>query len=888
MNSNRWEKLNRLYDQLSSLDPAAQDAVIREQGLDADMESHLRKMLQAEDSTAFMSQPPALDIVFESLRKGSQFGAYRIEQEMATGGMGRVFKAQLLDSDVPIFVALKLIRAELKNAQLENRFLHEKNILSKLQHNHIATLMDAGVTDNGVPYIATQWIEGDTIDVYCREHKLGLNARLELFVQVCEAVQYAHQQLIIHRDLKPANILVDHNGQVKLLDFGIAKLLGEDASGQANTQIFTPEYAAPEQIRGETCTTATDVYALGVLLFELLTGEKRFDQKATLLVERLTQIAQQRTRKASEADMSMDHSISQVRLRGTLDTIINTAMHIQMDKRYQSVAMLIEDIHRYHNHLPIQAMDDSMWYRLRMFVARNALTSVLGLMVFVSLLGGLLLVSHQRQEAVLAQQQAEQESNKNNQMLSFFSKVLETASPISGGSTNITVRDMFLKGAEKFDIESIENPELKAEIAAEVSFIYSELNEYGIAETYLQPALAYHEKRLSTQATTYLILALQMKTVLFEKGQNQQALDWLEGALQKVEPYHVAPETKAEALIYMGELNVQLNQKDTALKYYNQAEQLAVSIQHHESLGKVNFYKRILLDEGLSSQEQIVMLEKARFHFTKAYGNSHPDLLAVENSLALMFKEQGKYFQADQLYADLRKNNTLLYDQENTAYLTNHADTKYYLGQFDQAVQLSSEAIQLLGINQIEDNFYSIAAKIIKARSLTELKKYAEALQLYDEAAEFFAEKLPEDHFIHAVLNSYRLDHFLKSGALEKAQQLSLNLENQGQTQVNDSPGSKRIYMNILIVLGSLQIQQGDFQTSLEHFTKAADILEQHMSNESWLYWLAYSGMNYSKKNLGQNYDGEVLQQALAQLYAQVGADHWYHQLFEVAEMQDE
>ena len=888
MNSDRWEQLNQLYDRLTGLDQAAQEIVIKEHDLDAELESQLRKMLQADSSTAFMSHPAALDIDFETPQENSQFGAYRIEQEMATGGMGRVFKAQSLDSDVPIFVALKLIRAELKNAQLEDRFLHEKSILSKLHHNHIATLMDAGVTQSGVPYIATQWIDGIAIDVYCEQHALGLNARLDLFLQVCEAVQYAHQQLIIHRDLKPANILVDHNAQVKLLDFGIAKLMDEDSGGQANTQIFTPEYAAPEQILGEPCTTATDVYALGILLFELLTGKKKHDQQSGSLADRLAQITQQPIRKASEADLDVDHPISHLRLRGTLDTIINTAMHSQMDKRYQSVAMLIEDIQRYRSHLPIQAMDDSIWYRLRMFVARNTLTSVLGLMVFVSLLGGLLLVGHQRQEALMAQQLAEQESQKNNQMLSFFSNVLQTAVPESGGRTNISVRDMFLQGAEEFDIERIEDPKLQAEIAGEISFIYSQLNEYEIAETYLGLALHYYEKRLSSEATAYLILALRMKTILFEKGQNQQALEWLKAALSKVNTYEVDPKIKAEALIYMGVLNAQLNKNELALEFYDQAERLAETIQDHESLGKVNYYSRILLDESLSSDAQIEMLEKARFHFNQAYGNSHPDLLAVQNSLALLLKEQGKYIQADALFVDLRDNNALLYDRENTAHLTNHADTKYYLGDFEQAVQLSSRAIELMRNNQTEDNFYSVAAKIILARSLTELKKYSEAVLLYEQAATFFARQLPESHYIHAVLDSYRLDHFLKSGALQKAEQLSIDLKSKGQDQLNDSPGSKRIYMNILMVLGSLEMYKGNFQASLEHLTGAADILEKHMSNESWLYWLAYSGKAYSNKKLGKVYDAEGLQQGLSQLYAQIGAEHWYHQLFEYAEAQHE
>ena len=880
MNADHWDKLNQLYDQLTGLDSAEQEVLIKNMGLDQHMETHLRKMLEADQSTGFMSTPPSLDVVLETLQEDSQFGSYRIIQEMATGGMGRVFKAQLMDSDVPIFTALKLIRAELKNAHLENRFLHEKNILSKLQHNHIATLMDAGVTDTGVPYIATQWIDGQPIDVYCRDQQLNLDARLHLFLQVCEAVEYAHQQLIIHRDLKPANILVDHNGHVKLLDFGIAKLLDDEQARQTQTQMFTPDYAAPEQIQGKACTTATDVYALGVLLYELLTGEKRFDQKNLSLADRIALISTPQTNKASDTSVADDHPVNTTRLRGALDTIINTAMHTETERRYQSVSSLIEDIRRYRSNLPIQAMDDSIWYRMRMFAARNTLATVLTALVFISLLGGLLLVSYQRQEALKAQHQAEQQSKKSAQMLSFFSKVLETASPVAGGSTNITVRDMFVKGAEKFDIEAIEDPELQAEIAAEVSFIYNQLDEYATAEPYLKTAIKHYEQRLPTHATEFLILALRMKTVLFEKGQPQQALDWLQGALDNTEPYPVEGNIKAEALINIGQLNAELNQVETALTYYDEAEQLAESIQHHESIGKVNYYRRILLDEKLSSEEQMAMLEKSRLHFGKAFGDVHPTLIAVENSLAILLKDQGAYLQADALFTELIKDNAALYGRDNSSHITNHADTKFYLGQFEQGVELATEAINLLQQNQTEESFYSIAAKIIKARSLTELKRYSEAEALYDDAVAFFSEKLPPSHYIHAVLNSYRVDHYLKSNQVQKAIELSAGLEAQGEAQLSDSPGSRRIHMNILMVLGSLELQQKNFQQSLQHFSKASDILQQYMSNESWLYWLAQSGRELSKQQLQQAFDPDLLQQAQTQLFDQIGTDHWYHQLF--------
>jgi len=286
MTPERWQQVRGIFDQATSL-PATERPAYLDQACtaDPDLRREVDSLLLAhhEAGTEFLNTP-AINLSRPApSRVGRRIGAYNIIEEIGRGGMGEVYRAGRADGQYEKEVAIKLVRGGYNTASVLERFRHERQILASLDHPNIARLLDGGTTDEGLPYLVMELIEGTPIDQYCDAHKLGVNERLGLFVQVCSAVQYAHQRLVIHRDIKPGNILVTKEGVPKLLDFGIAKIL--DPAASAATTVagpMTPEYASPEQIRGEPITTATDVYSLGVVLYQLLTGRSPYPKNTNV------------------------------------------------------------------------------------------------------------------------------------------------------------------------------------------------------------------------------------------------------------------------------------------------------------------------------------------------------------------------------------------------------------------------------------------------------------------------------------------------------------------------------------------------------------------------------------------------------------------------------
>lgn len=289
MKSEQWQQVRDILDSAIGLSPSERSVYLDQAcASDSELRSEVESLLQSHDEagSVFLNTPAAdlkaalSDASPRSSWIGRRLGVYQIESEIGHGGMGEVYRAVRADGQFKKNVAIKVVRGGYDTAAVLERFRHERQILASLDHPNIARLYDGGTTEEGIPYLVMELIEGIPVDQYCAEHNLSINDRLKLFAQICGAVQFAHQRLVIHRDIKPSNILVTSDGTPKLLDFGIAKLL--DASGGGETTMLpamTPEYASPEQIRGEPITTATDVYSLGVVLYRLLTGRSPYPEK---------------------------------------------------------------------------------------------------------------------------------------------------------------------------------------------------------------------------------------------------------------------------------------------------------------------------------------------------------------------------------------------------------------------------------------------------------------------------------------------------------------------------------------------------------------------------------------------------------------------------------
>ena len=358
---------------------------------DRDLEQQVRSLMDGRDrAPAWLAQPVwrAAPQPVQGM-EGRELSGYRLTREIGSGGMGSVYLAERNDGTFQKQVAIKLVRAGRDSTEILERFRRERQILASLDHPNIARLLDGGSTEEGIPYFVMELVDGLPLLQWADEHKLDIRQRLELFRKVCEAVSYAHRHLVVHRDLKPANILVTVDGSVKLLDFGIAKLLDPEPNVEAGltetlNSVMTPDYASPEQVKGTAITTSSDVYSLGVILYELLTGNRPYNLTSKAMHEVLRAIIEDEPARPSESAGSGNEKLRK-ELTNDLDDITLMALRKEPDRRYRSVEALSEDIERHLEDLPISARKEEPWYRLRRFVRRHP-AGLLALAVMIWLL----------------------------------------------------------------------------------------------------------------------------------------------------------------------------------------------------------------------------------------------------------------------------------------------------------------------------------------------------------------------------------------------------------------------------------------------------------------------------------------------------------------------
>jgi tetratricopeptide (TPR) repeat protein len=413
-----WERIQSLFLQAADLPPEEQahfldSACAIEPGLRAEVESLLatdRKGLEClssaiENEAALLIDTWGAGPSDAQNLSGNRLGPWRAVREIGHGGMGIVYLATRDDDHFHKRVAIKVVRRGMETAEELGRFRHERQILANLDHPYIARLLDGGATSDGRPFLVMDYVEGVPVDVFCREHSLGVRERLELFLRICEAVAHAHRNLVVHRDLKPGNIFVTADGTPRLLDFGVAKLLTGDSARDAATHTlagfaFTPEYASPEQVRGGTVTTATDVYSLGAILYELLTGARAQPIQTNSPIEIDCAVCKTEVRKPSLTAPGLD---------ADLDFIVLKAMRKEPEHRYASVDALAEDIRRHLDKQPVLAREGSLRYRGGKFVRRNRAAFGGGVVFAAVLIGGAAASAFQAQRADRERARAEDE-----------------------------------------------------------------------------------------------------------------------------------------------------------------------------------------------------------------------------------------------------------------------------------------------------------------------------------------------------------------------------------------------------------------------------------------------------------------------------------------------
>lgn len=539
MNAERWQKIKVILEEAIEVSPSQRAGYLEKSCAgDRDLRREVQELLDFEDEPAAKALEQD---VFSALTTngfsadskkfiGRKVNNYTIVAELGAGGMGMVFLAERNDGEFDQRVALKVIKRGMDSEAVLRRFINERQILASLKHPNIAHLINGGTTDDGLPYFVMEYVEGDTILENAALENLDLDARLNLFRKVCAAVSFAHQNLVIHRDLKPSNILITKNGEVKLLDFGIAKLLKNEADNlmtATQIQAFTPEYASPEQVRGEKLTTASDVYSLGVILHELLTGVRPFEtgglnigeiiksvcetepvrpssipnskfRVQNLRSNKSTDVIDEQETNNNQPKTDLKSQISNLKfLRGDLDNIILKALRKEPERRYSSVEQFSEDVRRHQQGLPVTASKDTWKYRTSKFLKRNKISVVSATLILISLIAGITTSIYQAKNAQRERLKAEQRFNDVRRLANSF--MFEINEEIQ--KSPIKAREMLVARAleylDKLSAESGNDAELESELASayeKIGSIQSELFNPNAGKT--SDALESHQKSL--------------------------------------------------------------------------------------------------------------------------------------------------------------------------------------------------------------------------------------------------------------------------------------------------------------------------------------------------------------------------------------------------------
>jgi len=474
--TDRWTRIETLYEAALEQSAGRRKAWLTAACEDEDLRREILQMLAVSDRAVHFLEAPVLNGLMEEARGDGRIGAYRILQEIGRGGSSVVYLAERADGQYEQHVAIKVLCRVLDEGDMHRRFLAERQILAALDHPNIVPLLDGGVTPAGMPYLVLPYVRGRPLTEACAG--LNLQRRLRLFVTICEAVQFAHRKLIVHRDLKPSNILVDESGMVKLLDFGIAKLLEPEAadlvpSTRTGWHLLTPEYASPEQVEGGAITTASDVYQLGLLLYEILTDRRAHEfetQSISEIARTVCDFDPPPPSKVAGGDFVRPRM-----LRGDLDAIALKALRKQPERRYGSAAELADDVRRYLARRTVTARPDSAVYRLGKAVRRNRAAAVASFLVLVLLVGYAVTATVQSRKIVAERNRAQESALRAERVQEFLIGLFEQADRDPAKSNrNIEAALTVLESAEsRIDVELAKEPEVRADLLFTLGRIYA-------------------------------------------------------------------------------------------------------------------------------------------------------------------------------------------------------------------------------------------------------------------------------------------------------------------------------------------------------------------------------------------------------------------------------
>ncbi len=784
-----------------------------------------------------------LNFKIDRNRTGDTIGSYKIVSHLGSGGTADVYLAERIDGIYSGKVAIKIIRKDKLIPNIVARFQSERELLSSLSHSNIAKLFDGGTTDDGIPYYVMEYIEGLNIVEFCREKSLDINQKLSLFVKVCSAVSYAHKNLIIHRDIKPSNIIVDQDGEPKLLDFGIAKLLTSEVGQKNNYEtainqiLLTLEYASPEQTRGERLTVSTDIFSLGTLLYQIIFDRLPYENELKLdraqKCQELSPLKPERN--SSNISFSSHHKISR-----DLTLITFKAIQFSPDYRYSSVLNLSEDIERFLNSKPIMARNESFIYSLFKVIQRNKLTSSITTVLALLLISvGAIQqnrVIKERDLARLERDNATIERDKLAQTQNFLLDIFESSDPDTSNGNNITAREILSNGALKLENSLNDQAGVRYELVLTIAKVYeklglydeseiflnkyiSEINQLGLnshayahrlqhmmgiiltkkslydeAETYLMNALIGHQSSINNAPTESALVLGDLASLYKHTGSYSKALEALLQALDiELSIYGKNSEKLIKRYVNIGVVYTDLAEYGDAIEYLESAVSISKALGLEDSLALCDAYNGFgLVHWGLGDYGE------ARKYFnldlelsTKLLGPDHPNLSQTHNNLGLVSEISGDYDQA----------------------------LKHYF---------KSLAIKKSSFGELHSSFVPTLMNI--GITYKELEDYELAIEYYEKASQISKSTLGDNH----LWNALAYNNLGEAYMLQSRYQLALDHYSKAKAIAISVVGDDHPRVaEILMSIGSLYLKINDYKKALEHLEIADQIYSQKVSNEN-------------------------------------------------------
>lgn len=778
-----WKKIKQIFSDALDLNVSERKAFIDKAcGNNEELKVEVVSLLAAHEKQGPLDKSSeelkkSLYSQFESKKvKGKKVGSYKIVDELGQGGMGNVYLAERDDHQYKQQVALKLLRTSFTSETQNQRFLAERQFLASLTHKNIARLLDGGITEHGQPWFAMEYVEGNSIDEYCDKNQLTVKERLELFKDVCTAVQFAHQKLIVHRDLKPSNILIETDGTVKLLDFGIAKALkpneilsGKTPITQTGLLPLTPAYASPEQIRGESISTTSDVYQLGVILYELLTGITPYNVSGCSPSEIEQIICEKTPTRPSTAitiipDDKLDitpEEVSTVRktdpvqlqrmLRGELDIIVLKAMHKEPDRRYESAAHFASDITNYLQGNPVSAHPDSILYRGQKFIQRHKVGVVSTAVIILLIIGYAVTITYHSQRTQSALEQAEQETEKAEQVTEFMMDMFEASDPSESLGENITARQLLESGITQAE-QLQEQPDVQAQMFDLTGRVYMNLGEYEKAEGLLTKAYHLRENHFTTPHNDIAESLHNLGILYWNKAQYSEAENYLRDALQmERELFGESDESIANTMTSLAIVLKELRRFDEAEPLYRQALEMDREIfgENHEFVANdLNNFGNFLESQGEYSDARDYYLESLAI-YRELLGDNHPSVAGTLTNLGRLSERMGEVEQAVEYHREALKIRRVVFDQHHP----DIAESLYHLGTVLLDSEMYAEAEdklkQTLNIQQsVLDSLHPDISQTLNSLGILmrRTENYEASVQYYRKSLELKQSRLGETH----------------------------------------------------------------------------------------------------------------------------------------------